>query len=372
MKKIVTIIFIILLILSCFVSCSNQEAYSYTFTEFFNTTTNLVLYEKESNADQISLSCKEKLRELENKLSLYKEDSDIYKYNRALFGTYVEVSFDTYNCVSKAKQIYLDTNGSFNPLMYRLSDLWGFTDRFSQENFEIEFSYDRENYKEQLPNDEYIEKFLSLTDFNKVQLKVEEDKYYIFKPEDFVEIDGKKIGYELDLGGIAKGYAVSQIKDMIDEKTLGYISIGTSSLYISTYKGLSKKWDIDINNPFEKGVLASVEANNAGISTSGSYEKFYEINGVRYCHIINPNTGKPINSDMQSITLIGVDAFIGDALTTALLVMGEKSACNYLNQMQNITAVYTLEKESNKILKHNANNYYKIKNIDKSFKVETF
>ena len=149
MKKIVPIIFIILLILSCFVSCSNQEAYSYTFTEFFNTTTNLLLYENESNADQISLSCKEKLRELENKLSLYKEDSDIYKYNRALFGTYVEVSFDTYNCVSKAKQIYLDTNGSFNPLMYRLSDLWGFTDRFSQENFEIEFSYDRENYKEQ-------------------------------------------------------------------------------------------------------------------------------------------------------------------------------------------------------------------------------
>ena len=372
MKKIIPIIFIILSILSCFVSCSNQEAYSYTFTEFFNTTTNLVIYEKEFKADEISLLCKEKLRELENTLSIYKKDSDVYKYNRADLGTYVEVSLDTYNCVKKAKEIYMDTNGSFNPLMYRLSDLWGFTDRFSKENFEIEYSYDRENYKEQLPDDEYIEKFLYLTDFNKVQLKVEEDKYYIFKPEDFVEIDGKKIGYELDLGGIAKGYAVSQIKDLVDEKTLGYISIGTSSLYVSTYIGLSKKWDIDIKNPFNEGILATIEANNAGISTSGSYEKYYEIDGIRYCHIINPNTGKPINSGMQSITLVGVDAFIGDALTTALLVMGEINACNYLNNMENITAVYTINNEKGKILKHNESNYYKIKNIDKMFKVETF
>ena len=120
----------------------------------------------------------------------------------------------------------------------------------------------------------------------------------------------------MDLGGIVKGYAAEQAGKILLSAghSSGYVNVGGSSLHLLSVNTLG------ISRPRSNGTILTVNAKNlkgVSVSTSGDYEKFYSLDGVRYSHIINPFTGKPSTTNVCSVTIIGADGAYSDAITTA-------------------------------------------------------
>jgi len=276
--------------------------------------------------------------------------SDIYRYNIAEFGQKLEIGEHTYKMLQIAREMYLATNGAFNPAVYRLVDLWGFSSRvYSNGNFGL--PYDRAvtaeyffNQGYPLPNQKYITAFSdpAFTDFsdNAVTLSQEDGKFYVTKNVPAAVVDGEKYEQWLDLGGIAKGYVVDVIKSMLSYQGFVRYSVdaGTSSqAYGKNYYG--SKYDLGITDPFENTLLSpsilSVAIADNAVSTSGQYIRKYTTDGVEYSHIVDGSLGKPAQTGIKLVSVVAPDnnfwASKGDCLTTALTVMGRDRIIDFMN-----------------------------------------
>ena len=144
----------------------------------------------------------------------------------------------------------------------------------------------------------------------------------------------KEPGMSIDLGGIAKGYALDEIREIYaaHHVTKGLISLGGSSIDACGTNAHGEKWRVGVRDPrgtSAQDYLGVVPVSDAALSSSGDYERYFEQDGVRYCHILDPRTGAPAET-MQGVTVIvrGEHAgAVSDLLTTALFVMGEERGC---------------------------------------------
>lgn len=276
--------------------------------------------------------------------------SDVYRYNVAQSGTALEVNEHTYKMLQIAQEMYLATNGAFNPAVYRLVDLWGFSSRiYSNGNFGL--PYDRKVTAEQfwsdgypLPDGKYINAFSNpaFTDFgeNAVKLTAENGKYYVTKNVSPAAVDGVTYEQWIDLGGIAKGYVVDGIKTMLTNAGFARYSVdagSSSQAYGTNYS--DGQYVLGINDPFEPPLLppsvVKLNVSHATVSTSGQYIRKYVTDGVEYAHIIDGTQGKPANTGIKSVSVIAPEdnfwAGKGDCLTTALTVMGRDKAIDFMN-----------------------------------------
>ncbi len=343
-KRIISVLIISLIILTLFgslVSCSNGKLGKQFVTySYFNTTSTLVIYEKPKKAENIWTKVKELLSAIESKLDMDIEGSDVWNFNQSSGGE-LQIDKITYDVLSLSKVMYELTDGTFNPALGIYIDLWGFSPRFSAENYKIEKPYDREDYKNSLPEDKFISAFSSLVDFSQVTLEEREGKYYVIKPNSKVTIDGNDYTMMINLGGIGKGYATDVVTDFLNKEgyTYGYFSVGRSSLSLLNNpmklkdSPIDNAWRVALVNPFEnEKTYADVFCNQTSVSTSGDYENFYEYNQKRYSHIINPETFMPFDNNIASVTVMGKNASYCDALTTALCVMGKDKAISFSNE----------------------------------------
>lgn len=283
---------------------------------------------------------------IDESIAVSYEDSAISRFNAVQAGAEVEIDEAAYNVLSLALEVYEKTGGAYNPAVAGLVDLWGFSPRFSLYSMSDEVQpYDREDYKHELPDSEYIQKFLEISkDFSKVSLSERDGKYYAQKPDCEVEIKGVTYNMQLNLGGIGKGYAVDRAREIILDAgyEYGYFNLGGSSLSVLKFlpddKG-NTVGSVGVKHPRSKvsgETYMSVNAQNVSISTSGDYEQFYDLNGKRYSHIINPFTGYPVNAAPEEnggiicASVFGLTAAEGDAMTTALMVMGKDKAIEYI------------------------------------------
>lgn len=315
--------------------------YSRTFYDIFGTEATIALYDyfetEQSKNDAIEFvdGVYDTLRALEQELSVSIEGSDIYNFNAAPAGEKVEISQNTYKVLEYALEVYADTNGAYNAGVYYSVDLYGFAARTDNEKR----PYDRDDYTTQLPDKKYVKAFQELSEsFDDIALASQDGKYYVIKPQDVVKVEGDPTEYNLhiDLGGIGKGYAVDVVDDMLEEAgyTNSYFSFGSSSMAINgSATSEDGKWELTFRDP--RGNLVeyylTTRAANVSVSTSGDYEQYYEIGGKRYCHIIDPETGSPINNGIITATVIGGTAAEDDARTTALCCMTLKEAREYMN-----------------------------------------
>lgn len=158
------------------------------------------------------------------------------------------------------------------------------------------------------------------------------DKNYTVPDEASVTDALKKVGYDkisdmtgYDFGAVGKGYA----GDMACEKlisrgvTSAILSLGGNIHAIGT-KPDGKKWRVGIQNPDGEGYIGYVEVENKAVVTSGGYERYFESDGKRYSHIINPKTGYPAQNDIKSVTVICEKGALADALSTGFFVMGSE------------------------------------------------
>ncbi len=146
-------------------------------------------------------------------------------------------------------------------------------------------------------------------------------------------------GVQIDLGGIAKGHAVDQAIELLKRAGVKHalVTAGGDSRILGDRRG--RPWNVAIRNPRDKNAtVVRLPLSNAAISTSGDYERYFEAEGVRYHHIITPQTGQSPNQ-LRSVTIIGGDATTTDALSTTVFVMGLKRGLALIETLTDIDAV---------------------------------
>ena len=149
-------------------------------------------------------------------------------------------------------------------------------------------------------------------------------------------------GIEIDLGGIAKGYAVDRAVDILRSYgvTQALVSSGTSTIYALGAPPDDRAWRITIRDPYDAEKAGDVVfLKNFALSVSGNYEKFFELDGKIYSHILNPLTGRPVEN-MLSTAVLAPRATQADALSTAMFVLGVEGRCRYLSRHPNLAAVF--------------------------------
>lgn len=248
-----------------------------------------------SVAEAIS-EAKEEIYRLESLLSVTDPGSDIATINSET-GHAVIVSNDTAAIVTKANEMANLTGGAFNIAMYPILRSWGFTTG---------------DYS--IPSEDTLSELLSNIDYSKISVKADT----VTLPQ----------GMEIDVGGIAKGYACDAVKEIIVNKGIktAIINLGGDVQLVGSRPNGSA-WRIAIQDPNGDGYLGTISAIDKAVITSGSYERYFVgADGKTYHHIMDPATGRPAQSGLLSVTVVSDSAYKADALATALFVMGREKA----------------------------------------------
>lgn len=275
------------------------------------------------------------LNGIDKAISTTVDSSDITAFNNADAGETITVSQTAFEVLETALQAYEFTEGYYNPALYYNIYAYGFGG-----------SKTRPQTAADLPDDETIAKYTSLASrFGEVKLSAqtdnaEENKFYVQKPDCTVDVNGKTLSMKIDLGGIGKGYATDKVNALFDKYgyKYGYFNFGTSSMAVKEHY-LQGNFTIGAYKPRQTSDLndyyMTTPARNTVLSTSGDDVQRYVIDGVRYCHIIDPTTGKPIQTGIMSVMIIGGNAAQDDAYTTALMCMGADKAQAFISQKLN-------------------------------------
>ena len=253
-----------------------------------------------AKSEEAIKAAEKEIYRLEKILAASDDSSQVGKINKRGHGKYNE---DLSYLIDKSTNLYEDTNGAFNILVYPLMKKWGFID-------------DQYN----VPSNTQISKLLKLTDMSKVKNNPQKR-----------EIEFNLNGMEMDFGGIAKGYASSQVMKIFDKYKIksGIVNLG-GNVHTKGCKPDGSKWEIGIKDPKNvENYIGVLETKDMAVITSGGYERYFEKDGKRYHHILNPKTGKPVEGDLASVTIVSNDGALADGLSTSLFVMGEKKAIDY-------------------------------------------
>lgn len=302
----------------------------------------------------------------QNSLSTSWSNSYVCKFNDAPAGEQVEVDKTFYEVLTLAKEVYAETDGYFNPAVYYCEDIYGFAARPADKGA---MPYDRENNTKTLPDDKYVTAFQELSEhFSEVEISQLDGIYYVAKPDFTVKVEGDDREYSLalDFGGIAKGWCVDKVNQMLADAGIeyGYFDFGESSMSIKKSTNGDGSYTIHAGDPRGTGQYLSFKMKNTDLSTSAdTLYNSYEIDGTRYCHIISPETGSPIRTGIASVTVVGGSAGRCDALTTALAAMGKENAVEFVNSNLSDCNVIMLvfEDGAGKVIT-NAPGYFEIKN----------
>ncbi len=237
-------------------------------------------------------------------MSLHRPDSELSRLNASNAisprpaapdaPTAIRVSPDLFNVLSHAQEIAAQTAGSFDITIRPLADLWGFI------------------WKEyRLPTEAELKEVLPRVNHRFLELHSADRTVRFTRP-----------GVSLDLGGIAKGYAVDCATAKLHALgiTNAMIKAGGDLRVIGAPPGQTH-WIVQLEDPGKQGRRFPVRLRDAALSTSGNYENFFEINARRYAHILDPRTGLPV-PDIAACTVIAPTCMESDAWATALVVLG--------------------------------------------------
>ena len=231
--------------------------------------------------------------------SVTDQASEIHQANHS-GGQPVSVSEETAALISFALEMAKQTNGALDPTIYPVLMAWGFTTN-----------------SKQVPSQQQIDTLLEQVDYTKIQL----EGTTLTVPE----------GMQWDLGAVGKGYTADLVAEVLRKHgiTSALISLG-GNIHAIGSKPDGSDWRIGIRAPWESGNLGILKISDAAVVTSGGYENYFEDDaGNVYWHILNPATGYPADSGVQSMLIVGPEGKRCDALSTALFVMGPEEAEAY-------------------------------------------
>ncbi|WP_237584141.1 FAD:protein FMN transferase [Photobacterium halotolerans] len=300
-----------LLVMTLVVSgCSEQRQLIHLTGSTMGTYYSIKLIEQEGLPSEVALQKEidRRLERVNDQMSTYREDSELSQFNQHRSSEPFAVSADTATVVQEAIRLSKLTDGALDVTVGPLVNLW---------------SFGPEARPDVVPTDEEL-------DARRKEVGIEH-----------LKVEGNALikdlpGLYVDLSSIAKGYGVDVVADYI-------ASLGVNDYLVEIggeirLKGKNLEgvpWRIAIEKPTEDGsrsIQEVVEPGEMAVATSGDYRNYFEENGVRYSHLINPITGKPITNRVVSVTVMHPKCMTADALATAFSVMGEEKAIALANQ----------------------------------------
>lgn len=284
------------------------------------------------------------LNSVEASVSVEVETSSVSRFNAAAAGAKVRIDETAYEILRQAISYCNYTDGYFNPAVYQSLRAYGI------ESGKI-------TRPESLPAAETVAAYKTLAEsFTDIVLTEQDGGYYATKPAATVTAEGEEHSLMLDLGGIGKGWCADRIDELIESYGFeyGYFSFGSSTMAVKKYNSETVDfYKLTARDPRGDAGSSYVQfpVKDVCLSTSGDYELYYEIDGVRYCHIIDPTTGSPIQTGIASVTIVGGSAAQDDALTTALSAMGKQKAVDFINDnLSDRTVVMLVIEDGNGII----------------------
>ena len=291
---------VLLLLLTALSGCgrTNLEAQE-AENSFFAMNTYMTFTAYGEGAEDALADARVRVEEVEALWSVTDEGSEIYRANHS-GGEPVNVSEETAELVSFALEMAEKTDGALEPTIYPVLRAWGFT-----------------TDTKQVPSQEEINALLGDVGHEKITL----DGTLLTVPE----------GMELDLGAVGKGYAGDLAAEAVRARGIecAILSLGGNIQAVGSRPD-GTDWRVGLRSPWEDGTLGVLRVSDQAVVTSGGYENYFEDeDGNVYWHILDPETGYPAKSGLLSVTIICPQGRLGDALSTALFVMGPQKAEEY-------------------------------------------
>ena len=294
-----------------FASCQRDERQEKSFF-LMDTTITVTLYTNPKTAEKIFDDCRQILSEYEKLWSRTKEESDVGRFNQA--DQSLELDARTATLIAQAIEVSQKTDGAFDITVAPIVSLW-------------------QNGEERgtLPTSAEIQSALALVGAESLALSGN-------------TLSKAKGNVQIDLGGIGKGAAISALLNYLKTCDVrgGLVSFG-SNVAVFGEKPDGSPFRIAVENPKTDDRYAGVLNLKAGeiLSVSGDYERYYTIDGNKYHHIIDPQTGYPAQSGLCSVAVVCSNGALADALSTALFVMGrEKALAFYESRVYNFEAIF--------------------------------
>lgn len=293
----------------------------------------LILDKSNSNKDKIRSGIEIILNDVNQTMSTYIPDSELSLLNQTIVSNWQTISDDLFEVIEHANSVSIATNGAFDVTVGPLVNLWGFGPDPSTQK---------------IPEKSLLQEKKRHTGYEKILLDA--SSISIFKSDPNVYID---------LSGIAKGFAVDKIALYLDKNNVQNYLVEIGGELIGKGENINQNaWQIGIEQAkaFERSVQRIISLNNMAMATSGDYRNYFEKDGVRYSHTIDPGTGKPINHNLASVTVIDKSTMHADAMATAFMVLGTEKTHILANKLG--IAVYTLSK-TKKGFEEKYNDYFK-------------
>ncbi len=324
MKKILLILLSVSLIISQ-TSCNEKESLPITDTvyDLLDTTCTISIYDMdETDASDIISGAFNLCREYELMFSKSVEFSDIYRVNHS--GTVpIDISKDTGALIQLSQHYFLLSGGKFDITVGKLTDLWDF-----------------KSGNAIVPDSKKIDYALSTVGMGNITIT----------PNSDIESDGfiltkSNSRTALDVGGIAKGYIADRVAEYIEARGShrAIINLGGNIVAIGS-KSDSDKWSIGIEKPFSdrRDIIGSVKVEDKTVVTSGIYERMFMLDGKLYHHILDVDTGFPVESDVELVTLVADKGHSADcdALSTICLLLDTEKAMEIINAQEGIEALF--------------------------------
>lgn len=302
------LIFILLLL----IGCGKKETKKIVERKFsFGTMIDLVVYSENSIQAKKAIDLAfEEIERVDNKFNTHKKDSLIYKLNHNP-GKFFELDSEGLYLFSAVEQIYNLSKTKYDITITPLMKVWGFFD-------ESDFN------KVKIPKKDVLEKAIKMVNYsnleiigNKIRLKTSKN--------------------EIDTGSFLKGYAIHRAKIILAENGIEHAFISAiSSIETLNMKPERVSWKIGLQNPGNPSkIYHIVGVNDKSIGVSGDYQIYVEIDGKKYHHLIDKETGYPVR-DRKMIVVIGEDGFFTDMYSTSFFSMPIEDIMNYVNNTKDL------------------------------------
>ncbi|MBL7085364.1 MAG: FAD:protein FMN transferase [Candidatus Omnitrophica bacterium] len=260
------------------------------------------------------------IRRVEDLLSRFGPESDISRINAQAHKQPTKVSAETITLLEKSIMFSELSDGAFDITVYPLMEIWGL----------------RGEPKKEIPSALQLKEALGRVGYQNINIIKKEQSVFLSLP-----------GMSLDLGGIAKGYAVDRAISILKQEGIksALVNVG-GDIYAWGKRDKSEGWMLGVQHPREKDTILSVlELENRAVATSGDYQKYIEIEGRRYSHIINPKSGFPCTDVPASVTVLAKDCVSADALATSAFILGPEKGVDLINQLENTEAIIVSVRE---------------------------
>ena len=261
------------------------------------------------------------LSRVEGSMSTYMDASDLSGFNGAEVNQWHAIPAEMASLVAQSLALSKQTHGAFDITIGPLVDLWGFGP---------------DPMPEKIPTQDALDALRPVVGYQLLQVRQQPPAML------------KRAASAIDLSAIAKGYGVDAVALWLEAHGINnYLVEVGGELRAHGLKLDGSLWRIAIENPTlgAQSIYQVVKVNNMAVATSGNYRNYYEQDGVRYSHTLNPSTLRPVTHNLASVTVIDASAARADALATALMVMGGEDGVNWAT-MHQVPAYFIMKKEN--------------------------